>query len=311
MHRYIIRRIIMLIPILLAVSFLVYFVVDLAEGDVVDVIAGPEVSAEEKEQMREELGLNDPLLVRYARYMWDLLHGDMGESYATGNNVFDVYMQRLPATLLLAITSMMIAVAIAVPLGIIAAVKQNSIWDSGSMLLGLLGISIPAFWLGLILIITFAEGLGWFPSFGFEDGWKSLVLPAIVVGYGQAALIMRTTRSSMLEVLRQDYLRTARAKGVSERIVILKHAFKNVLIPLLTVLATSFGMVLGGAVVVETVFSWPGVGRLLVDSINSRDTNAVTGVLIMTTMLSSVVILIVDICYAFVDPRIKARYISK
>ena len=311
MHRYIIRRIILLIPVLLAVSFLVYFVVDLAEGDVVDATAGPEVTAEEREQMREELGLNDPLIIRYTRYMWNLLHGDMGQSYATGNDVFEVYMQRLPATLLLAVTSMIIAIAIAVPLGIIAAVKQNSIWDSGSMLLGLLGISIPAFWLGLILIIIFAQELKWFPSFGFEEGWRSLVLPAIVVGYGQAALIMRTTRSSMLEVLRQDYLRTARAKGVNERTVILKHAFRNVLIPLLTVLATSFGMVLGGAVVVETVFSWPGVGRLLVDSINSRDTVTVTGVLIMTTMLSSIVILIVDICYAFVDPRIKARYVGK
>ena len=311
MYKYVIKRIFLLIPVLIAVSFIVYFVVDLAPGDIVDVKAGAEMTQEEKDLMREEMGLNDPVVVRYARYMSDLLHGDMGTSYSTGKPVFEVYMSRLPATLLLAVAAMLVALLIAIPLGIVAAVKQNSLWDSGSMILGLLGISIPAFWLGLLLIIIFAEKLKCLPSYGFNDGFKSLILPAIVVGYGQAAMIMRTTRSSMLEVLRQDYLRTARAKGVSERKIILKEAFKNALIPILTVLGTSFGMVLGGAVVVETVFAWPGVGRLLVDSINSRDTITVTGTLILTTMLASLAILLTDIAYAYVDPRIKARYVGK
>ena len=192
-------------------------------------------------------------------------------------------------------------------MGINASVHQNTWVDSTSTVLGLIGISIPIFWLGLMLIILFALKLGWFPSIG-NDSPLSIVLPAITVGSSQAALILRTTRSSMLEVIRQDYLRTARAKGVTEKIVILKHAFKNALIPILTVIGTQFGISLGGAVVTETIFAWPGVGRLMVDSINNRDNQMLTGAIILTTMLSSIVILMIDLAYSFVDPRIKARY---
>ena len=203
MHRYVIQRLFFLIPVLLAVSFLVYFIVDLAPGDAVDVIAGAEMSNAEKDALREDMGLNDPLLVRYTRYMWDLIRGDLGISYSTGKPVFEVYVSRLPATLQLAVTATLVSIIIALPLGVIAAVRQNSLWDSGSMILGLLGISIPSFWMGLMLILAFSLQLGWFPSFGNATP-LSLVLPAVVVGYGQAAMIMRTTRSSMLEVLRQD-----------------------------------------------------------------------------------------------------------
>ena len=297
----------MLIPIILAVSFIVFFIVDLAPGDVVDVIAGNEVSVEDKAAMREEMGLNKPLLVRYFRYMGGMLRGDMGISYVTNKNVFAIYMSRLPATLLLASVGTVVALLIAIPLGITAAVHHNTWLDSGSMVIGLLGLSIPTFWLGLILIIIFSLKLGIFPSIGNQT-ILSIVLPAITVGSGQAALTMRTTRSSMLEVIRQDYLSTARAKGVPEKIVIRKHAFKNALIPILTVIGTQFGVAMGGAVMTETVFAWPGVGRLLVDSISNRDTQMVTGAIILTTILSSVVILLIDIAYAFVDPRIKARY---
>jgi len=307
MLKYIIKRLLLLIPVMLAVSFIVYFIVDLAPGDVVDVIAGTEVSVEDKEIMREEMGLNDPLIVRYFRYMAGMLRGDMGISYTTNRDVFDVYMSRLPATLLLACAGTVVALAIAIPLGINAAVHQNTWMDTGSMIVGLLGLSIPTFWLGMILIIIFSLNLGWFPSIG-NDSVLSIVLPAITVGSGQAALTMRTTRSSMLEVIRQDYLRTARAKGVPEKTVIKKHAFKNALIPILTVIGTQFGVAMGGAVMTETVFAWPGIGRLLVDSISQRDTQMVTGTIILTTMLSSLVILLIDIAYAFVDPRIKARY---
>lgn len=292
---------------MLAVSFIVYFIIDLAPGDVVDIIAGTEMSNAQKQIMREGMGLNGPLILRYFKYMAGLVHGDLGISFVTNKDVFAVYMMRLPATLQLATAGTVVALLIAIPLGIIAAVHQNSWLDSGSTVLGLLGLSIPTFWLGLLMIIVFSLKLGWFPSIGNNTA-LSIILPAITVGSGQAALTMRTTRSSMLEVIRQDYLRTARAKGVSEKIVIRKHAFKNALIPILTVIGTQFGVALGGAVMTETVFAWPGIGRLIVDSINNRDTQMVTGAIILTTMLSSVVILLIDLAYAFVDPRIKARY---
>ncbi|HAS91215.1 MAG TPA: ABC transporter permease [Sedimentibacter sp.] len=307
MYKYVLKRLLLLIPIMIAVSFIVYFFIDLAPGDIVDVIAGQQVSVEEKEMMREEMGLNDPLIIRYFRYMGGLLRGDLGMSYVTNRDVFEVYISRLPATLKLAIASTLISLLIGIPLGINASVHQNTWVDSTSTVLGLIGISIPIFWLGLMLIILFALKLGWFPSIG-NDSPLSIVLPAITVGSSQAALILRTTRSSMLEVIRQDYLRTARAKGVTEKIVILKHAFKNALIPILTVIGTQFGISLGGAVVTETIFAWPGVGRLMVDSINNRDNQMLTGAIILTTMLSSIVILMIDLAYSFVDPRIKARY---
>ena len=307
MHRYIFGRVLQLIPIMLAVSFVVFFIVDLAPGDVVDVIAGAEASPEDRHLMRLELGLYDPLLVRYFRYMGGLLRGDLGISLVTNLDVFGVYMSRLPATLYLATVGTIVALLVSIPLGIIAAVYQNTWKDSASTVAALLGMSMPTFWQGLLLIIAFSLYLGIFPSVG-NDHALSIVLPAITVGTTQAALTMRTTRSSMLEVIRQDYIRTARAKGVSEKVAIRKHAFKNALIPIITVVGTQFGVALGGAVVTETVFAWPGIGRLIVDSINMRDTQMVTGAIILTTMLSSIVILLMDIAYAFADPRIRARY---
>jgi peptide/nickel transport system permease protein len=297
----------MLIPVLIAVSLVVYFIVDLAPGDVVDVIAPDDASPEDKELLREMMGLNDPFIVRYFRYMQGLLRGDLGKSYVNNRDVFEVYFSRLPNTLILAMAGIFVAVVIAVPLGVIGAIHRASWKDAISMIFGLLGLSMPNFWLGLLLIIVFSLKLGLFPSYGSE-GWSSIVLPAITIGTGQAALIMRTTRSSMLEVIRQDYLRTARAKGVPERTVIYKHALRNALIPIVTVMGTQLGVSLGGAVFTETVFAWPGVGRLVVDAINSRDIPMVTGCLILTTMLASFLILLVDIAYAFIDPRIKARY---
>jgi len=307
MLRYILKRLLMLIPIMLCVSFVVYFIVDLAPGDVVDVISSADTPEEIKEAMREEMGLNDPVLVRYGRYMLGLVQGDLGVSAASNQDVFKTYMEKLPNTLLLAAAGTVVALLIAIPLGITAAVHQNSWRDSGSTVLGLLGLSMPNFWLGLLLILLFSLRLGWFPSIS-DGSFKSLILPAITVGTGQAAMIMRTTRSSMLEVIRQDYLRTVRAKGVSEKVVINKHALKNALIPIVTVIGTQIGTSLGGAVLTETVFSWNGVGRLIVDSVRTRDTEMVCGAIIMTTILSSVIMLVVDLVYAFIDPTIKARY---
>lgn len=297
----------MLIPVLLGVAFIIFAIMNVAEGDPVYQVAGPDATEEQLEALREEMGLNGSLVERYFRYIGKLLTGNLGVSYVSKLDVMGLYLQRLPNTLKLASLAMFVAVIISVPLGIVAAVNQNSWKDTLAMILALLGLSMPNFWLGLLLMLLFSLKLGWFPSGGAE-GFGSVVLPAITVGVGLAALLTRTTRSSMLDVLRQDYLRTARAKGVSEHKVVYRHALRNALIPIITIFGVQFSNVLGGSVLAETVFAWPGVGRLVVDAIDQRDIPTVTGALIMTTMLVTVVNLLVDIIYAYVDPRIKAQY---
>lgn len=297
----------MLIPVLLGVAFIIFAIMNVAEGDPVYSVAGPDATEEELDALREEMGLNGSLLERYFRYIGKLLRGNLGTSYISQMDVMQLYLQRLPNTLRLASLAMVVAVLMSVPLGIIAAVNQNSWKDTIAMILALIGLSMPNFWLGLLLMLLFSLKLGWFPS-GGSEGALSVVLPAVTVGVGLAALLTRTTRSSMLDVLRQDYLRTARAKGVSERKVVMHHALRNALIPIITIFGVQFSNVLGGSVLAETVFAWPGVGRLVVDAIDQRDIPTVTGALIMTTMLVTVVNLVVDIVYAYVDPRIKAQY---
>ena len=297
----------MLIPVLLAVAFVIYAIMNVAEGDPVYSVAGADATEEQLAALREEMGLNGSLIERYFRYIGNLLKGDLGVSYVSKQDVMKIYLQRLPNTLKLASMTMIFATLIALPLGIIAAVNQNSWIDTLSMVLALIGLSMPNFWLGLLLIILFSLKLGWFPS-GGNEGFKSIILPSFTVGAGLAALLTRTTRSSMLDVIRQDYLRTARAKGVPEKTIIRKHALRNALIPIITIFGVQFSNVLGGSVLAETVFAWPGVGRLVVDAIDQRDIPTVTGALVMTTMLVTVVNLLIDIVYAFVDPRIKAKY---
>lgn len=307
MWRYILKRLLMLIPVLLAVAFVIYAIMNVAEGDPVYSVAGADATEEQLAALREEMGLNGSLIERYFRYIGNLLKGDLGVSYVSKQDVMKIYLQRLPNTLKLASMTMIFATLIALPLGIIAAVNQNSWIDTLSMVLALIGLSMPNFWLGLLLIILFSLKLGWFPS-GGNEGFKSIILPSFTVGAGLAALLTRTTRSSMLDVIRQDYLRTARAKGVPEKTIIRKHALRNALIPIITIFGVQFSNVLGGSVLAETVFAWPGVGRLVVDAIDQRDIPTVTGALVMTTMLVTVVNLLIDIVYAFVDPRIKAKY---
>ncbi len=307
MHKYVIKRLVMLIPVIIGVSFLVFFIMSLAPGDTARAILGENAPIEAVEALREELGLNDPLLVRYGNYMLDLLHGDLGESYKSGRPVFSEIASRFPTTLKLAFWGMVFAVVLSIPIGIISATRQYSALDSISMVLALLGVATPNFWLGLMLIIGFSLHLGWFPSNGAE-GWRSVVLPVITVGTGCMANITRTTRSSMLEVIRQDYIRTAKAKGVPHKKVINKHALKNALIPVVTVIGLQFGSLLGGAVLTETVFAWPGVGTYLVNSIKAKDTPAVLGCVIIFSICFSIVNLCVDLLYAFIDPRIKSKY---
>lgn len=307
MYRYVIKRLLMLIPITIITSFLVFFIINLAPGDVVGQLTGSEATLEEVAALRAELDLDKPIVVRYAKYFAGLLRGDLGTSYITGKSVYDSYMEKLPATLKLAVASILVSIAISIPLGISSAVHRGSVRDNVGMVAALLGLSMPNFWLGLLLIIVFALHLGWLPS-GGSDGIASIILPAVTVGTGLTAMLTRTTRSSMLDVIRQDYLRTARAKGVPERLVIRKHALKNALIPIITVIGTQLGSCLGGAILTETVFAWPGVGRLILDAVNSRDTPMVTGCIILKTITISVILLAVDLLYAAVDPRIRAQY---
>jgi peptide/nickel transport system permease protein len=257
-----------------------------------------------------EYGYDRSVFYRFGKYMLNLVQGDLGNSYRYKAPVWDMYMERLPATAVLALTSVVFCHILSIPLGILAAVKRGSLIDNGATVVSLIGQSMPNFWQGILLIIWLSLNNRIFPSYGFNDGWKSLVLPALTISTSQMALLTRTTRSSMVDVLGQDYLRTARSKGVAEKKVVLKHALKNALIPIITISGTQLASILGGSVLVETVFAWPGVGRLMIDAINQRDVNLACGCIVMTTILTSIILVLIDLGYAFVDPRIKAQYVK-
>lgn len=263
------------------------------------------------EQVREDLGLNDPFFTRYVNYIKGALRGDLGRSYITREDVFDTIIARMPATLQLTGAALLLAVLIAIPLGVLSAIKQGTIWDNIATFMATVGVSLPRFWFGLILILFFALRLGWAPSFGIGDPelgtmnvLKHLALPAIALGTSLAAMLTRLTRSSMIEVLNQDYIQVARAKGAKERAVIYIHALKNALIPVITVLGTQFGALLGGAVVTETIFAWPGVGRLAVNAINRRDFPMIQGNTLLICAGFILINLLVDVIYGILDPRI-------
>ena len=310
MLKYIGKRLLMLIPVILVTSFLIFWAMSLTGGDPARQIAGDRATEAEVEAIREEMGLNDPFLVRYGNYMKGMLTGDMGKSYVTNKDVFRTFMEKLPNTLMLGGAAVLIAIIVSLPLGIYTAIHQNTWKDTAGMVFALFGTSMPNFWLGLMLIILFSLKLHWLPS-GGKNGFASLILPALTVGFGLAALITRTTRSSMLDVIRQDYMTTARAKGCSEKRVIFRHGLKNALIPIITAIGLQMSLVITGSVLAETVFSWPGIGRLVYDSISKRDTPMVTGSIIMCSVLMFIINLIVDLIYAFFDPRIKAQYSKK
>ena len=312
MHKYILKRLLMLIPVILGVTFIVFFILNLSPGDPAAMILGEQATAEALEMKREELGLNDPLLVRYFNYMKDLLRGDMGVSYRNSISVWEQVIDRFPNTVVLAIAGILVALLIGIPLGILSAKKQNTVIDNISMVLSLIGVSMPNFWFGLLVVMLFALKLGWLPSQGMGEGFVplllSLILPALTLGTGSAGSIARMTRSSMLEVIRQDYISTARAKGVDERTVTYQHMLRNALIPIITAVGLQFGSLLGGAMLTETVFSWPGLGRLMVENIKSKDIPMVLGCVVFLATMFTIVNLVVDIIYAFVDPRIKSLY---
>lgn len=315
MIKYIVKRLLLLIPVLIGVTFFVFTILSLAPYDPVTVILGDGATEEAMESMREELGLNDPLLVRYVNYIWDLLHGDFGKSYKTRLPVADQILSRFPNTILLASCSMVIAIVLGIPLGILSAKKQYSLLDNVATVGGLISVSMPNFWLGLLLVILFALKLRWLPSQGMGEDpvslIKSLILPSITLGTGIMASVMRMTRSSVLETMRQDYISTARSKGIAESRVTVRHMLKNALIPIITISALQFGHLLGGSMLTETVFSWPGVGRYMLDAIKTKDTPAIMGSVILMSVSFSIMNLLADILYAFVDPRIKSQYQTK
>ena len=309
MIRYIAKRILMMIPVLLGVILVVFIMNHIADGDPARMLAGENASEEAVEAIREELGLNDPLPVQFFNYVKGIVtEFDLGTSYQTKRPVIDELMDRFPTTATLAFLCMIISAVVGIGLGIISAVKQNTLIDHLSTGLALFGVSMPAFWAGLMLILLFSIYLGWLPVQGLDAGWVSWVLPTITSSMVGMATITRMTRSSMLEVICQDYIVTARAKGLNERVIIIKHALKNALIPIITVLGIQLGIMLGGAVLTETVFSIPGLGKYMVDSIKNRDYPVVQGGVLLLALVFSLVNLLVDIIYAYVDPRIKSQY---
>jgi len=309
MYKYIFKRLLYLIPVMFGVSLIIFTMMYFTPGDPARILLGEAAPEEQVEALRDQMGLNDPFFVQYGSWLRGIvLEGDVGTSFRTRRDVSDEIMDRFPATLQLATAGAVVSIVLGVPIGIISATRQYSIFDNASMFVALLGVSMPNFWLAMLLILLFAVNLNWLPSSGLNQGFRSLILPAFTLGTGSAAIIARMTRSSMLEVIRQDYIRTARAKGQVESKVVNRHALKNALIPILTIIGLQFGGLLGGAVLTETVFSIPGVGRLMVDSISARDFPVVQGGVLFIAVTFSLVNLIVDVLYAFVDPRIKSQY---
>jgi len=304
MSSFVARRLAFLVFVTFMVSTLVFFFIHFIPGDPVAIMLGDTARAADVAELRAQLGLDRPLAAQYGHFLKGLVHGDLGRSLRYDKPVMEMVLARLPATIELATAAMIIAVLIAIPAGILSAIRPYSPFDHGSMFLSLVGVSMPSFWLGPLLILAFAIHLDWFPVSG-REGLSSLVLPAITLGTALAAILSRMTRSAMLEVIREEYITAGRAKGLTERAVILKHAFRNALIPVLTVLGLQIGALLSGAVVTEKVFAWPGIGRLLVDGIEARDYPLVQGCVLAISLSYVIVNLVIDLLYAAVDPRIR------
>ena len=304
MLQYVIKRLLSTIPVLLGISLLLFLMLRMLPGDPAQVLAGEMATPEEVEIIRHQLGLDRPIHIQYAFFLSRLSRFDLGRSARTQNPVTEEVWARLPNTVLLAIVAITLACLFGIPAGIISAVRPYTWIDYGVTVTALFGISMPVFWLGLMLVVVFAVWLHWLPAGGIGT-WKHVILPSLTLASFVVAFIARMTRSTMLEVLSQDYTTTARSKGLKEKVVIIKHAFRNALIPITTVVGLQFGMLLGGAVLTETVFAWPGLGRLIVDSILARDYPMIQGAILVFGLLYILVNLVVDMMYAYIDPRIR------
>ena len=304
MLKFTMKRLVDLVLVLVGVSFLVFLLLYMTPGDPVRMMLGESATPEAQAELRLELGLDDPFLVQYGRYIKNIVvHQDLGTSYSTRRPVLDEIMTVFPNTVKLATAAIIIAVILGTFLGIVSAVRQNSLLDNAVMVLALIGTSAPIFWIGILMIILFSVNLGWLPPSGFGS-FKQLIMPALALGMQSTAVVARMTRSSMLEVIRQDFVKTARAKGQKESVVIMKHVFRNALIPVITVVGLQFGTLLGGAMLTEVVFSIPGVGRLMIEAIKQRDFPIVQGSVLFVAACFSLVNLAVDLLYAVVDPKV-------
>lgn len=311
MSKYILKRLLQLIPVLVGVITIVFILNQLMPGDPARMLAGEGASEEAVERIRVEMGLDKPVIMQYINYLTGIItRGDLGTSYKTGVPVLTEVLERLPTTMILAGISTLISVGIGVPLGIAAATWQNTLVDYTASALSFIGVSMPNFWQGLMNILVFSVYLNWLPSSGFY-GPRYWILPALTVGTSCMATITRTTRSSMLEVIRQDYIRTARAKGQTEYQTIIRHALGNALIPIVTIIGLEFGSLLGGAVLTESVFAIPGIGKYMVDAITNRNYPVIMGGVAILAFIFSICNLIIDVLYAYIDPRMKSQYSTK
>ncbi|CAA7601055.1 Binding-protein-dependent transport system inner membrane component [Acididesulfobacillus acetoxydans] len=304
MLKFIVRRLLGMIPILFVVSVLIFSFVRMIPGDPARLAAGPDASYQDIQAVRAKLGLDKPMVTQYLIYVKGLLHGNLGTSLKSGRPVTKVIGSRFMATFWLTVASMAWAFVIGLFIGVLSAVKRNKWQDYAGMFSAVSGISLPAFWLGLMLIQVFSVQLGWLPTGGFAS-WQSLILPSLTLGSGVAAVIARFTRSSLMEVLKEDYTRTARAKGLPPNVIVWKHALRNALVPVVTMTGLQFGFLLGGSVVVETVFSWPGLGRLLIDSVAFRDYPTIQGEMLLFALEFILINLVVDVLYALLNPQIR------
>lgn len=309
MLAYVLKRLGHTFLVIIGISIISFVFLQLS-GDPVGLMLPQDATSQQIEELRQKLGLDDPVVVQYLRFVGDTLQGDLGRSLFSNEPVAGLILERLPATVELAFFSMVFALLIALPIGIVSALKRGTFIDTASMIFALFGLSMPHFWLGIMMIMLFSVQLGWLPTSG-RGSFSQIIMPAAAMGISMIALFARLTRSTMLEVLGQDYVRTARAKGLPEFFVIGKHALKNAMIPLITMIGMEFGLLLGGAVIIETVFAWPGVGRLIVQAITDRDYPVVQGAVMMLAMIFVAVNLLVDLAYGWLDPNISLRGASK
>lgn len=303
MKRYFLHRLLLFLPTLLGALTLVFFLIHLIPGDPIELMLGETASRADKEALRKDLGLDLPLSTQYLRFLKGAISGDLGRSLYGQGQVLDLILVRLPATLELTLGAMIVALLIAFPLGTIAAARRHSWIDQSSLLFSLLGLALPNFWLGPLLIIVFSIELGWLPVSG-RGGLSHLILPALTLGTAMAAILTRMIRSSLLDVIHEDYIRTARAKGLGERSIWLRHALRNSLLPVITIVGLQFGALLAGSIITETIFTWPGIGRLTIEAIQTRDYPLVQGCILLIAGSYIVANLLTDILYSLVDPRI-------
>ena len=307
MLRYVLKRIGIMIPTILVIIIVIMGILSMTPGEPAKIVLGEKATQEQVDQWNARTGYDKPFLVRYARYVFNAARGDLGESWNSGRSITEEIAHRLPTTVKLSLFAILLSICVGIPLGILSAVKQYSIFDIAGTTFAMIMASMPSFWFGMMLIILFAQILGWLPSYGVGS-FRHYILPAVTLSCSHTASLMRLTRTTVLETIRQDYIRTARAKGQTERVVIFDHALRNGLLPVVTACGTSFCALVGGVVTVETVFSINGIGKMIVEGIQMKDIPVVTGGAVFLAAMVMLVLLLVDVTYAFIDPRIKAKY---